>query len=111
MVIMMKCNLCDGKGKIKIENFGRVSIQCCYICEGIGKIENCTNCNGTGERIIKVEGLFDFSPCMICMGHGIKPKIEKCPCNGKGYIWAQVGYDEPEYEPQPCGCHDKNMER
>ena len=38
------------------------------------------------------------------MGHGVIPAV-KCNCNGKGYIWVQVGYDEPQYEPQPCGCN------
>ena len=107
MVITMKCNLCDGNGIIKIERFGRTSKHSCYICEGIGKIEECVNCNGAGENIINNNGQYDFTPCMICMGHGVMPKLEKCLCNGKGYTWVQVGKEEPEYEPQPCGCHDR----
>tara|TARA_R110002020_G_scaffold31469_7_gene98056 strand:+ start:456 stop:788 length:333 start_codon:yes stop_codon:yes gene_type:complete len=102
----MKCNLCSGKGKISIERFGRTTIHNCYVCEGVGKVEECPKCNGAGEKIIKTNGQFEFSACLTCVGHGVIPLVE-CPCNGKGYIWAQVGFEEPEYEPQPCGCHDK----
>ena len=106
----MKCNLCNGKGEIKVERFGRVNQLNCYICEGVGIVEQCLTCNGAGEKVIKQDGLFKFSPCMVCLGHGLIPKMKECLCNGKGYIWVQVGIEEPEYEPQYCGCHDKGSE-
>ena len=101
----MKCGLCDGKGKIKIERFGRENILSCYICEGVGEVEQCSKCNGAGENIIKVDDVFDFTACLICMGHGLIPKAQECDCNGKGYIWVQVGYDEPEWERDECNCY------
>lgn len=111
MVEMNKvnCTLCSGKGKIEIERFGRKTVHNCYVCEGVGKVEQCKICNGAGETILESKGLYDFSPCLVCVGHGLIPLV-KCPCNGKGYIWTQVGIEEPEYEPQYCGCHDKGSE-
>jgi DnaJ-class molecular chaperone len=104
VVRCMNCKVCDSKGKIVIEKFGRTKTINCYVCEGAGKVEQCTECNGAGEKIIEAEDSFSFSPCLVCMGHGVIPAV-KCNCNGKGYIWVQVGYDEPQYEPQPCGCN------
>jgi DnaJ-class molecular chaperone len=108
----MDCNLCDGKGIIKLIRFGRESENYCYVCEGVGKIENCKNCEGIGELAIKEEnGLYKFSPCLVCMGHGVIPKQEKCACEGKGYIWVTTEYmGDPFYTQEPCSCHDKNME-
>ena len=112
----MNCNLCDGKGIITISRFGRETQNYCYVCEGVGKVENCSTCNGVGETIKKRDVSagdikYDFSPCLVCMGHGVIPKQEKCQCNGKGYIWVTTEYmGEPFYTQEPCSCHDKNIE-
>jgi len=80
-------------------------VEVCFICEGAGKIKQCTFCNGSGEKVIKVKDSFEFSPCLPCVGNGVMPLIENCECNGKGYIWVQVGYDEPEWEQTECNCY------
>ena len=112
----MKCNLCDGKGTITLTRFGRDSTDYCYVCEGVGEIENCTDCNGVGETIQKRDVSvgdikYDFRPCLICMGHGVKPKQEQCQCEGKGWVWVTTEYmGDPFYSQEPCACHDRNME-
>ena len=101
----MKCNLCNGKGMIKIERFGRINQTNCYICEGIGEVEHCIDCNGSGEKVIKRDGLFDFSPCLVCVGNGLRPKQEDCGCNGKGYHWIQENDNgDPFYYKDACHC-------
>ena len=107
----MNCNLCDGKGTITITRFGRDSTDYCYVCEGMGKVENCDTCNGIGETAVKENENYKFTPCLICMGHGVKPKQEKCGCNGKGYIWVcSNDRGDPFYHQEPCSCWDENME-
>tara|TARA_R100001163_G_scaffold65300_1_gene62010 strand:+ start:1665 stop:1994 length:330 start_codon:yes stop_codon:yes gene_type:complete len=109
----MNCEVCSGKGNIEIERFGRTSVHVCYVCEGAGKIKQCSHCNGSGEKIIQVGEIYDFSPCLVCVGNGVIPLIETCQnCNDTGMVVSShtVYYDDGSremiYEPDICGCKE-----